>query len=619
MSGPPAKESTGRPAQPWPWPFRLALVAAVGLALVEASYWASSGGYGTSGQQLALRQLLAPLFARYLPVRAWVLAHPAVSVLAAFLLAVVAVLGTRWWLLFFHNEVKARLTGTRLTPEGAGFPEHPFELLPLLKARPVGTTFLGLQASPGVVGWRWRPYVITEKQRSMHCHVLGKTGSGKSLSVLFPMALQDALDGKGLLVMDAKGSDENVAVMKAIAALSGREKELKVFALPAWNNPSVFSHTYNMLYVRPAGTRGADDVGGDVAAVAERVFSVLPLGDNEYYNTQAQVVFTNVCRLLHGMRDEAGNGVVFTLRDVAVCLKGIGADGGYAAALQHCLRHSSDREAAREVENQVSRLGRDVHKTFSGVVGAVDKFLSPIANAYAPDIIFEDILETNGLVYVQLPGNLFKLQAPAMGKVMLQDVQQEGSLRQVFRASRNQRTFSVLVDEFYSFADLSIVDSLNKLRDANLHYTLAHQSIADLELVSKEFATAVWDNTRTKVILNQDNPQLCEAVSKSIGTHQVVERTVRRQQGALFTSLATGDASSKLVETFKLHPNAIKSLAPFGQGYCYFGGDELAALALGMLPKLGADYELPRRRQEEAPGLRLEARFIDGSSSAAVG
>jgi hypothetical protein len=37
------------------------------------------------------------------------------------------------------------------------------------------------------------------------------------------------------------------------------------------------------------------------------------------------------------------------------------------------------------------------------------------------------------------------------------------------------------VDEFYNFADLSIVDSLNKLRDANLEYTLAHQSLVGVQ------------------------------------------------------------------------------------------------------------------------------------------
>jgi len=43
----------------------------------------------------------------------------------------------------------------------------------------------------------------------------------------------------------------------------------------------------------------------------------------------------------------------------------------------------------------------------------------------------------------------------------------------------------------------------------------ARGSLADFELVSKEFATAVWDNTRTKDILNQDNPEPCERIPRS--------------------------------------------------------------------------------------------------------
>ena len=348
--------------------------------------------------------------------------------------------------------------------------------------------------------------------------------------------------GKGVLVMSAKGSDEEVGTMKAIAALTGRTHQLKVFSLPAWNVAGLFSHTYNIVHVRP---RRPESPGGDVVATAQRVFSVLPLGDNVFYRTQAEVMFTNLCRLLHGLVDDDGHGIPFVLKDVSVCLKAVGNVGGWARALDHVLAASLDREAAALIRAQVKQLDRDVLKALSGLVGALDKFQSDLVNAYDPDIVFEDVLETNGLVYVQLPANLFRIQAPALGKVILMDVQQEGSLRQVFRTSRNQRPFSVTVDEFYNFADLSIVDSLNKLRDANLEYTLAHQSLADLELVSKEFATAVWDNTRSKDILNQDNPELCERIARSIGTRQIRELTVRRKEGPLLTSLATGDASSQ--------------------------------------------------------------------------
>ena len=35
----------------------------------------------------------------------------------------------------------------------------------------------------------------------------------------------------------------------------------------------------------------------------------------------------------------------------------------------------------------------------------------------------------------------------------------------------------------------------------------------------------------------------------------------------LLTSLPTGDPSSRMIEAYRLHPNAIKALARCGQGY----------------------------------------------------
>ena len=591
---------------------RLVAAVFVVFAICEGSVQFASSDVLKNGPLGPLARILVrPVLLKYWPIRLWTLEHPALVVSGVLASMILIIFVVRFSLLLWHNEVVARLSGTRLKAAKFRFPNAKFDLLAAIGRRPKGSSFVGMTPRRHLLFWSWRPVYISQRQKSMHRHVIGKTGSGKTASILWPSVLQDALDGKGVLVMSAKGSDEEIKTMKAIATLADRKPALKVLALPAWNQPQLFSHHYNMVYVRP---RTKNSPGGDPATTAERVFSVLPLGNNEYYNTQAQIMFTNLCKLLHGMVDEQGNGLPFVLKDIAVCFKGLGLgfDGAWTRALNHCLEHSLEREAAREIKSQAWRLGKDVHKCFSGVVGAIDKFLSPIVNAYAPDIIFENVLEKNELVYVQLPANLFKTQAPALGKVVLMDVQQEGSLRQVFR-TKNQRPFAVVVDEFYNFADLSIIDSLNKLRDANLEFTLAHQSLADLELVSKEFATAVWDNTRTKDILNQDNPELCDKLAKSIGTRQTVEKTVRMQQGALLTSLTTGDASSRLVEAYKLHPNAIKTLARCGQGYL-FNDEDLRPVSYGMLPPLSSDFPLARNTQTVARGLRLYKTIVATSA-----
>ncbi len=585
---------------------RLGVLVLVALALAEAAF-RSTHRPGTlpGGSPPALATRLAVELGSYGHWRNTLLEHLWPFALGALVAACLALLGVRQGVIVL-SELKARLSGTAVRAVDFTFPSCRVDVVREIARRPAGHSFVGMTPRRTWLGWRWKPVYLSARQRTTHRHVIGKTGSGKTTSILWPSVLQDALDKKGVLVLSAKGSDEEIGMMKAIAALSGRQAQLRVFSLPAWNVPQLFTHAYNMLYVRP---RTPTSAGGDPVSTAQRVFSVLPMGDNVFYKTQSEVMFTNLCRLLHGMVDAGGTGIPFVVRDVSVCLKAIGNVGGWSRALRHCLDTSLDREAAAHIRAQVKQLDRDVLKSLSGIVGALDKFQSDIVNAYAPDIVFEDILQSNGLVYVQLPANLFRIQAPALGKVILMDVQHEGSLRQVFRDTRNQRPFSVTVDEFYNFADISIVDSLNKLRDANLEYTLAHQSLADLELVSREFATAVWDNTRTKDVLSQDNPELCERIAKSIGTTHVKELTVRRQEGPLATSLLTGDASARLVEAYRLHPNSIKRLARCGQGYL-LTDDGLRPLVYGMLPPLSAHYPLLRRRQQEAPGLRLYETFV---------
>jgi hypothetical protein len=591
------------------FPFLARVVAAAGLSLIaiEVALRLDQQGllrHGLGGPLLGAA--FDRIFARYVPIREWIVANPALAATSAAASLGLLIYAVRRLLILWRNEVIPRLAGTHFHRDRLEFKSRPVDLIAEVSRRPGGHCFVGLTPIRRVLGNRWRPVYLSEEQRSAHRHVIGKTGSGKTQSVLWPQVLQDVLDGKGVVYVSGKGSDEEIATIKGIAAVAGREEELRVLSLPAWNQPSLFTHSYNMVHVEP---RSPSFPGGDPVLTAERVFSVLPLGDNSYYNTQAQIFFTNLCKLLHGMVDEHGRGLAFTMRDVAVCLKGIGDNGCWSRALKFCIETSLEQGAALEISSQTARLGRDIHKALSGLVGVVDKFQAPLVNAYDPDIVMSEVLEKNRILYVQLPSNLFKLQAPALGKVLLIDVQQQGSLRQIQR-ERNQKAFSVVVDEFARFADRSVIDSLNQLRDAHVQFTLAHQSIADLEFVSREFAMAVWDNTRCKDVLKQDNPGLCELIAKSIGTRQRIERTVREEAGPLLTSLATRDASTRLVEAYRLHPNAIKNLARHGQGYV-LTDEGLNPVCYGMLPpELRASFPLKRRAQEHARGLRLYEQFI---------
>lgn len=490
---------------------------------------------------------------------------------------------------------------------------------------------------PRVSLTRWEPVYVPQKQRAMHMQTLGRTGSGKTSSVIWNFVQQDALDGKGICVIDGKGSDENINAMKALAAAANRAKDLRILALPAMTTPTMFSMTYNLVYVRPHKDGEPD---ADVQAMAERVFSALPLGNHVYFINLSFVAWLSLCRILYGLRDptDPTRGIVFNVKDILACLKGIApsinhkkddkakaankeatttvdgdedkAAGDWQAGLEYVLKHTTDQDAADNLRSQIARLGRDIHAALSGLVGVLDRFQAPLINSYNPDVIIQDVVDRNLILYCQLPANLFKIQAPAIAKILLADLQQEGSLRQVHRATRSQVPFAVTIDEAARFADQGLLSSLAMLRDSNFEFTLAHQSPADLEAVSKEFAASVWDNTRTKVVLSQSNPQLCEMIAKSIGTIQKTEVTVRTEQGPLWTSLMTGAGSSKMIDAFKLHPNGVKNLAPVGQGYLY-AVDKVLPLCLSPLPlheDVVQKLVLKVNDQDASLGLNLEVR-----------
>ena len=74
-------------------------------------------------------------------------------------------------------------------------------------------------------------------------------------------------------------------------------------------------------------------------------------------------------------------------------------------------------------------------------------------------------------------------------------------------------------------------------------------------------------------------------------------------------SLVTGDASSKLVEAYRLHPNAVKGLARCGQGYL-LNDEGIRPVVYGMLPNLACEYPLAARAQRNARGLSLYEQFV---------
>ncbi|WOQ17599.1 type IV secretion system DNA-binding domain-containing protein [Raineyella sp. W15-4] len=103
-----------------------------------------------------------------------------------------------WWSLRLRVDDLARLVGWPLTEELPGLPAaHPRLLAPVIS--PAKGRRLGLAAVD-----KKTPVRLMVDDSLRHLHVIGPTGVGKS-TLLANLALQDAAEGRGLVVVDPKG------------------------------------------------------------------------------------------------------------------------------------------------------------------------------------------------------------------------------------------------------------------------------------------------------------------------------------------------------------------------------------------------------------------------------
>jgi type IV secretory pathway TraG/TraD family ATPase VirD4 len=191
---------------------------------------------------------------------------------------------------------------------------------------------------------------------------------------------------------------------------------------------------------------------------------------------------------------------------------------------------------------------------------------------------------------------------------VLQHIQAVGALRQIDRQAYDQTPFGVTVDELNRFAFPNLVPALCMLRDARVQFRLSHQSYGDLEQVSDVFATQVKDNTRCHVFLFENDAQHLEQISKAYGTRTTYKKTVAYARGPLLTLLNTGKVSNREVEEFVLHPNALKNLAPCGQGYVLLP-NSVRAVNFEILPRMAVTATLVGRK-DPVDGLNLLELFI---------
>ncbi len=312
---------------------------------------------------------------------------------------------------------------------------------------------------------------IKRSDRRSHMLIIGKTGTGKS-TLLRTLVSQGVLRGEGLALFDPHGD-----LVESVLPLVPRERQgdLVYLETPNLSRPWFFNP-----FAGVAGDRKALAAAGMV-----EVFNKLWPDDWGP-------------RLEHLLRN-----VVFTLLDME------------GATLGDIPRLLTDREwrrgAVKHVGNEeVRAFWTDEFERYSAPFRAVvtaplqnkigafltDPLLARILRGKESSFDLREIMDTGKILLVNLAkGKIGEGPASLLGSLLVSHL----SLAAFGRSEvpqEERRDFFIYLDEFHTFATLSLATMLSELRKYHVGLILAHQYFSQLET---EIRDAVLGNAGTLI------------------------------------------------------------------------------------------------------------------------
>ncbi|MBS1960587.1 MAG: type IV secretion system DNA-binding domain-containing protein [Bdellovibrionales bacterium] len=397
-------------------------------------------------------------------------------------------------------------------------------------------------------------YELPTESRLRHTHIVGATGSGKTV-LIEHLLFQDLKNGLGAVVIDPKGDRELFERVRDFCRSIGRSGDL---------------HYLSATYPKESKTWNPCQLGS-ASNLQTKFYNANTFSEPHY----AKACEKGLLRAFENLLRQSPNG--FALPDLVREIE-----------IQN-----------RETKNpMLEGLGYDLYNLASGewstVIGA--KSLERREKA----ISLLEITRRNEILFVDLPTEASAVQSARVGKLLLQELMLISGLRKTFPNLRSDRPFSIYIDEFDAFASESFVTLLNKGRSSGFMIHLAHQTLSDLERISPTFAGQVMGNTNIRSVFRQDDPKDAETWSKFFGTERTVKTTWQTDGGA-----ETGMRSNREVQEFRVKPDEIKELRT---GRCI-----LSSKTDGILTLL----DVPPPLAIEEPTLELE-RFDPSTLSNAA-
>lgn len=403
---------------------------------------------------------------------------------------------------------------------------------------------------------------LTDQDRLRHTHILGSTGSGKTV-LLENLIYEDLNRGYGMFIIDPKGDRELYDRIKSFCAMIGRSEDLHLI-----------SANYPKESVRWNPCR--------LGAPSELQTKLL--NSWEF----SEVYYAKACEaaLLEALNNIRSG--PYSLADLVSALQSI---------------------SERKKEDAAKALFLDLFSTTQGEWGEI-LCSSPPADTLR-EVSLLDIIRKNEILFVDLPTEGRSVQSSRIGKLFLQELMLISGMRKTYPHLRTKTPFSVYVDEFDAFATPSFATFLNKGRSSGFMIHICHQTLSDLMRVDNgvgSFLGQVQGNVNNRFFFRIDDPKDAETISSFFGTRLAKAVTSRVQEGQ-----ETGDGSIRETYEFRIHPDTIKELKV---GECIYSSKtagRLMKLAISMPNPTGYSRKMPLIRPPQITVLKKDRCAPDES------
>ena len=342
-----------------------------------------------------------------------------------------------------------------------------------------------------------RPWLFSDRRRSMQTLLLGQSGSGKT-TLLLNLAGQDLrrrIDGRPLplVIFDGKGDRQFLEDFLYEVYAAGRNHDLRVID-PF--QPEI-SARFNPFF-------------GPAATAAERVSAFFDsfVLRHDFFRAHQATYLSDLCRVL----DHCG--AVYTIPDVVVMARDetvmreqiakarqkLEGDAqlssqqrqNFEMAARNLLQSLADRERVPKIQGLLNELMTFAQDDLSLITNACDELFT-----------FEELVEQRLVLFVSLNANKNGKAVTALGRMLLQALQlMVGErYRNCLSGKGPLPMVSVMLDEFAPYAHSGFAQLLQTARGSNVALIFSLQSLPQLRAVSRSFADEVSSAPNTLMLL----------------------------------------------------------------------------------------------------------------------